>query len=129
MTTEASNKKKVLVVDDEPGIRSILRRSLSKKYSVLEASNGEVALDTARREKPDIVLMDIMMPKVDGYSACWAIKQDPVTKTIPVVMLTALDYELNKRLGEQMGADGYITKPFDRDSLIDAIEHLLQGKS
>ena len=129
MMEETGSKKKVLVVDDEPGIRSTLRKSLTKEYLVLEASNGEVAIDMARQEKPDIILMDIMMPKVDGYTACYSIKEDPTTKAIPVVMLTALGFELNKKLGQQMGVDGYITKPFDYHSLLDTIKHFLRDRA
>jgi CheY-like chemotaxis protein len=69
--------------------------------------------------------MDIMMPKMDGYAACREIKADPATKNIPVIMLTAVGYDLNKRLAKQMGADGYVTKPFSRQQLVDAITLLL----
>jgi CheY-like chemotaxis protein len=69
--------------------------------------------------------MDIMMPGMDGYSACREIKADQSTKNIPVVMLTAVGYDLNKKLAKSMGADGYITKPFSRQQLIDAISPLL----
>jgi CheY-like chemotaxis protein len=69
--------------------------------------------------------MDIMMPKMDGYAACREIKADPATKNIPVIMLTAVGYDLNKRLAKQMGADGYVTKPFSRQQLVDAIILLL----
>lgn len=101
MMEETGSKKKVLIVDDEAGIRSTVRKSLTKDYIVLEASNGEVAIDMARQEKPDIILMDIMMPKMDGYTACHSIKKDPTTKAIPLFMLTALGFELNKKLGQQ----------------------------
>ena len=75
----------------------------------------------ARSQKPDLVLMDVMMPRMDGYTACHTIKKDPINKTIPVIMLTAIDYELNMKLAEEMGADGYITKPFDSRDLLDVI--------
>ncbi len=120
-------KKKVLVVDDEENVRRLLRRMLRNKYIVLEAKDGEVAIDIARSQRPDIILMDIMMPNIDGYTACYTIKQDPVTKAIPIVMLTAIGYELNKKLAKEIGVDGYITKPFTRQDLLDTIAQFLKS--
>jgi len=116
--------KKVLIVDDEENVRRLLRSMLGNKYIVLEAKDGEVAIDIARSQRPDIILMDIMMPNIDGYTACHTIKKDPVTKTIPVVMVTAVGQELNKVLAKEMGADGYITKPFSLRDLLDTIDKL-----
>ena len=118
-------KGKILVVDDEENVRRLLRSMLGNKYIVLEAKDGEVAIDIARSQKPDFILMDIMMPNMDGYTACHTIKQDPVTKTIPVVMLTAAGQELNKKLAQEMGADGYITKPFGLLELLNTVERFL----
>jgi len=92
---------------------------------VLEAKDGQAAVDIARRQEPDFILMDIMMPNMDGYTACHVIKNDPVTKAIPVVMLTALGQELNVKLGQEMGADGYITKPFSADELLRQVKQVL----
>ena len=116
---------RILVVDDEENIRHLLRSMLGNKYIVLEAKDGEIAIDIARRNKPDLILMDIMMPKMDGYTACYTIKQDPATKTIPVVMVTAVGQELNKKLAKEMGADGYITKPFSLLELLNTVELLV----
>ncbi len=118
-------KKKVLVVDDEENVRRLVRSMLGNKYIVLEAKDGEVAIDIAHSQRPDIILMDIMMPNIDGYTACHTIKQDPVTKVIPIVMLTAIGYELNVKLSQKMGAEGYITKPFSSQDLLDTIEQFL----
>ena len=118
-------KEKILVVDDEENVRRLLRSMLGNKYIVLEAKDGEVAIDIARSQKPDFILMDIMMPNIDGYTACHTIKQDPATKTIPVVMLTAVGQELNKKLAQEMGADGYITKPFGLLELLNTVERFL----
>ena len=118
-------KEKILVVDDEENVRRLLRSMLGNKYIVLEAKDGEVAIDIARSQRPDIILMDIMMPNIDGYTACYTIKQDPATKTIPVVMLTAVGQELNKKLAQEMGADGYITKPFGLLELLNTVERFL----
>jgi two-component system alkaline phosphatase synthesis response regulator PhoP len=118
-------KKKVLVVDDEENVRHLVRSILGKEYTVLEATDGQVAVDIARRQEPDFILMDIMMPNMDGYTACHTIKKDPVTKAIPIVMLTALGQELNVKLGQEMGADGYITKPFSSKVLLDIVSRFL----
>ena len=123
-----TKKKKVLVVDDEPTVRKLVCRMLSKDYAVLEAQDGQEAVDTARSQQPDIILMDILMPRMDGLTACYVIKTDQTTKEIPVVMLTALDYDLNRKLSENvMGADGYITKPFSSQLLRGTIKQLLRN--
>jgi CheY-like chemotaxis protein len=116
----------ILVVDDEQYIRLLARRLLSDKFTVLEASDGAEAVDMAREHKPDLILMDIMMPNVDGYNACSMIKTDRSTKRIPVVMLTGIGYELNKKLAKEMGADDYITKPFTSEKLLDTIGKFLE---
>jgi CheY-like chemotaxis protein len=116
------NRKKILIADDEPSVRLLVKRLLSENYIVLEANDGKEAVSIAYNERPDLVLMDIMMPEMDGNAACYAIKADQATKAIPVVMLTAIGYELNKKLSQDiMGADGYITKPFTRQDLLDTI--------
>ena len=122
---DETSQKKILIVDDEMSVRFLLKRLLRRNYNVLEAINGEEAVDMARGEKPDIILMDIMMPKVDGYTACYTIKKDPLTKVIPIVMLTALGQELNVKLGKEIGADGYMTKPFSPQVLVDTIAQFL----
>jgi len=123
-----TDKKKVLIVDDEPAVRQLVRRILSKYYAVLEAEDGAEAVDMARSQKPDIILMDILMPRMDGLTACYAIKTDQTTKEIPLVMLTAIGYDLNRKLSKDiMGAEGYITKPFSSQILLEAIRQLLQN--
>jgi CheY-like chemotaxis protein len=119
------SKKKILVADDEQSIRSLVTRFLSNKYTVLEAEDGEEAIEISRSQKPDLILLDIMMPKMDGYTACHTLKRDSITKAVPVVMLTGLGYALNMKLSQDMGADGYITKPFTTKDLLDTIGQLL----
>ncbi|HEX9897092.1 MAG TPA: response regulator [Dehalococcoidales bacterium] len=122
------DKKRVLIVDDEPGVRQLVSKILSREYTVIEARDGEEAINTVHSQKPEIVIMDMMMPKMDGLTACYAIKKDPVTKSIPVVMLTAIDQELNKKLSTTvMGANKYMTKPFSAQELLEAIKQLLNG--
>jgi CheY-like chemotaxis protein len=120
------DKKKILIVDDESNIRLLLRRLLQKNYTIIEATDGQEAIDITRSQKPDLVLMDIMMSRVDGYTACTVIKTDPATREIPVVMLTAIGSELNKEFAEKMGASGYITKPFTLSDLLKTIVPLLE---
>jgi CheY-like chemotaxis protein len=91
---------------------------LKERYIVIEASNGEEAINLARTKKPDLILMDIMMPKTDGYIACSIIKGDQTTEKIPVIMLTAVDHELNVQFSKDMGASGYITKPFNIEDVL-----------
>ncbi len=118
--------KVILVVEDDPKSLELTRDLLQVAgYSTIEATDGEQGVELARSKKPDLILMDIMMPKMDGYTACRAIRTDKATRTIPVVMLTALDYELNKELGRDMGANAYITKPFGRQELLDVINRFL----
>ena len=123
-------KGKVLVVDDEVNITQILEFSIgSEGYEVLTASNGEEAIDKARREQPDLIILDIMMPKIDGYEACRILKANPITKNIPVVLLTAKGRDIDKRLGYEVGASDYIIKPFSPNKLIERIHELLVTSS
>jgi two-component system alkaline phosphatase synthesis response regulator PhoP len=120
-------RKKILISDDEENIRLLVGSMLGKDYVVIGASNGIEAVAIARRQQPDLILMDILMPKMDGYTACNKIKKDPVTRAIPVVMLSAVGYELNVKLGQQIGASGYITKPFTPRDLLDAVVRFLKS--
>ncbi|MBI4285023.1 MAG: response regulator [Chloroflexi bacterium] len=115
-------RKKILVVDDEASIRMLVSSMLSDKYTVLTASDGEEAVSMARTRAPDLILMDIMMPKADGYTACSMLKGQEETKAIPVIMITGVGYEMNRRLAEKVGANGYLTKPFNIKDLTAAIE-------
>jgi two-component system, cell cycle response regulator len=120
------SKKTVLIADDEPAVRKLVSRMLDRDYDVIEAQNGTEAINMAYIYRPDIIFMDIMMPMVDGLSACYALKADETTRIIPVVMLTAVTHELNKKLSEDiLGADGYITKPFTRESLLEEMNRLM----
>jgi len=120
------SKAKILVVDDEVNITQILEFSIgSEGYDVISASNGEEAIDKARREQPDLVILDVMMPRIDGYEACRILKANPLTKSIPVMLLTAKGRDIDKRLGFEVGATDYIVKPFSPSKLIDRINELL----
>jgi two-component system alkaline phosphatase synthesis response regulator PhoP len=118
--------KVILIVEDDPKSLTLTKDLLKVSgYTTIQATDGKQGVELAKAAKPDLILMDIMMPKMDGYTACHDIKADQATKSIPVVMLTAVGYELNKKLAKQVGADGYVTKPLGRQELIDAISPLL----
>ena len=119
------DKKKILVADDELNIRSLVTKLLNKDYIVIEATNGQEAVNIAKEQKPDLILMDLMMPGIDGYTACSIIKADQTTQSIPVVMLTGVGHELNKKLASETGAAEYITKPFQLQDLLDTIGKFL----
>jgi DNA-binding response OmpR family regulator len=121
-------KGKILVVDDEINITQILEFSIGAEgYEVISAANGEEAIDKARREQPDLIILDIMMPKIDGFEACRILKANPLTKAIPVVLLTAKGRDIDKRLGYEVGATDYIVKPFSPNKLVERIHQLLVG--
>ena len=108
--------KTILIVDDEEPIRNILIHNLGKEgYNVIEASDGVSAVDIALEKKPDLILLDIMLPKLDGLSVCKRIKN---SMNVPILMLTAKDGEIDKILGLELGADDYITKPFSVRELV-----------
>jgi len=118
--------KVILIVEDEAKSMKLISDLLrASGFTTIEATDGKRGVELAKARKPDLILMDIMMPVMDGYTACRYIKTDKVTSKIPVIMLTSLDYELNKELGKDMGADGYITKPFDHTKLLDVISSFL----
>jgi CheY-like chemotaxis protein len=122
---QVATKKKVLIVDDEPNVRRLSHTMLSKTFDVVEAEDGRQAVEITNAQKPDVILMDMMMPKMDGLTACHVISNDPATKSIPVIMVTAIGFELNIKLSEQMGAAGYVTKPFSPQDLLNTIAQVL----
>jgi two-component system alkaline phosphatase synthesis response regulator PhoP len=119
--------KKILIVDDEPGVRLTVNKMLENDYAVFEAANGEEAMNIINEQTPDLILMDLMMPKMDGYTACSKIKTHPKTMSIPVVILTSIGHELNKKFANEMGADGYITKPFTKQDLLSTVSQLVKN--
>jgi CheY-like chemotaxis protein len=117
----------VLVVDDERSIRMLCRVNLNASgMDVIEAADGREALDQARKAKPDLVLLDVMMPEVDGWTVARELAADERTRDIPVVFLTARADPADRRLGEQLGGVGYLVKPFDPVSIGDFVESTLQ---
>ena len=119
-------KGRILVVDDEIYIVHILDFSLGMEgYEVLTALDGEQALEKARAEKPDLIVLDIMMPKLDGYETCKLLKADTNTKDIPVILLSAKGRNVDQKIGFEVGADDYITKPFSPRKLVERINAIL----
>jgi len=120
--------KKILIVDDEVDLVETIRFPLELEgFQVLAAHNGEEGLNQARTEKPDLILLDLMLPKLDGYKICRLLKFDDRYKHIPIFMLTAKTQEKDKILGKETGADEYFTKPFDIDGLIAKIKSNLSA--
>ena len=117
---------RVLVIDDEAPIRLLCRVNLAASgMDVLEAEDGRSGLELARKERPDLVLLDVMMPGVDGWTVARELAADEDTRDIPVVFLTARADAADKRLGEQLGGVGYVVKPFDPVSIGDFVERVL----
>ena len=119
-------KGKILVVDDEVYILHILDFSLGAEgFDVITANNGETAIAKAKQERPNLIVLDIMMPVLDGYETLKHLKADQDTKDIPVILLTAKGRDVDKRLGFEVGATDYIVKPFSPSRLIERIEEII----
>jgi DNA-binding response OmpR family regulator len=121
-------RKKILVVDDEVDLVKTVQFSLEAEgYKVLVSYNGEDALNQSRKENPDLILLDVMLPKLDGYKVCRLLKFDDRYKHIPILMLTAKTQQKDRSLGMETGADEYITKPFDMEELMEKVKVYLKG--
>ena len=119
---------KILVVDDDVINRDILKTRLEAAgYEVAEAANGEEGINLAQKLPPDLIILDVMMPKVDGLLACRILKANEKTKGIPIVMLTARSQQLEELRGWESGADEYLTKPCDHQRLLEVVAQFLAG--
>jgi len=126
MTNEILRKKKILVVDDEKELTSLVSLHMKMAgYEVLIASTGEKALDISREEKPDLIILDLMLPKIDGWEVCKQLRQDVATQDIPVIMLTARTQTEDKLKGFEAGVDDYVTKPFSPRELVARVKRVL----
>ncbi|MDH5186088.1 MAG: response regulator transcription factor [bacterium] len=118
--------KRILVVDDEPKVVTVIQRRLeSAGYEVLAAYDGNEALSKARSENPDLIILDLILPKLNGYQVCAILKRDKSYKPIPILILTARSQEEDIEEGMRVGADEYLTKPFKNEVLLAKIEELL----
>ncbi len=123
----ADTRTKILVVDDEPDTLIPLTRALeADNYAVIGAADGAEALEKVTAETPDLILLDLMLPKVNGYEVCMKLKEDPLTRHIPIIMLSAKGEIKDKVLGIEIGAEDYVTKPFDLLELKTRIRALLR---
>ncbi len=119
----------VLIVDDSPTVREMLSEQFRRSgFVVLEAEDGEEAIEKIKTTLPDVVVTDIVMPRKNGYELCRWIKNDPTAKNIPVVMCTSKSEEFDVYWGMKQGADAYITKPYHPPDLLEAVKKLLQTK-
>ncbi|MBU0548213.1 MAG: response regulator [Candidatus Omnitrophica bacterium] len=119
--------KKILLVDDEPHIIMMLENRMKHAgYEVITACDGPEALTRAQKEKPDLIILDLMLPKLDGYKVCRMLKFDEKYKHIPIIMLSARAQEVDKKMGETVGADGFVTKPFEPQVLLGKVKDLLK---
>ena len=120
-------KEKILVVDDEIDILTLLKYNLEKAgFKVISAKDGPEAIESAKREKPNLIILDIMLPSMEGTEVCKALKKDDTTSHIPVIMLTAKGEEIDRIVGLELGADDYITKPFSPRELILRVKAVLK---
>jgi len=123
-------KSKILVVDDEPDAVELVEFNLrGAGFDVITAGNGDEALKKARTFAPDLVLLDLMLPEVDGLEVCKILRRDPATAALPIIMLTAKAAELDRVLGLELGADDYITKPFSPRELVLRVKNLLRRRT
>jgi two-component system, OmpR family, alkaline phosphatase synthesis response regulator PhoP len=122
--------KKILAVDDEKNIRLLVEINLKRAgYEVVTASDGEEALEKVKSEKPDLVVLDVMMPRKDGFEVLRTLRADPSTMELPVIMLTAKAQDADVFRGWQSGADTYLTKPFNPMELLTFVKRILASQT
>ena len=118
--------KKILVADDEPHILRVVKDKLSNAgFQVVVAVNGEEAWQFALREKPDLILLDVMMPKMNGFEVCRKLREDQAFADVPILLLTARGQEIDRKMGMEAGASEYITKPFSPRQLLQTVQEKL----
>ncbi|MCK4458701.1 MAG: response regulator, partial [Methanosarcinales archaeon] len=121
-------RQKILAVDDEPMNVELLDGYLSLDYDIISAYSGEEALEAVKAEKPDLILLDIMMPGMDGYEVSRVLKEDPATRFTPIIMVTALSDVDDRIKGSDAGSDEFLTKPVDKTELLSRVKALLHTK-
>lgn len=121
-------KKRILLIEDEEDmVYAVTLQLEANNYEVLTAYDGQEGLEKAKKEKPDLIVLDLMLPKMDGYKVCGLLKADTRYNKIPIIMFTARAQESDKETGKEVGANAYITKPFEQEVLLDKIKELLKG--
>ena len=125
-----NDKKRILLIDDHQTVFRLLEAIVRiKGYQLLYAENGQQGIVAARKEKPDLILLDVMMPDIDGFKVCQYLKENDDTRAIPVMFLTARGAEDDLAKGRSAGADGFMTKPFQTIDVLNQIERMLAGKN
>lgn len=124
------NNKRILVIEDSPSALRLMVYTLEKKgYQVITASDGLGGLRKARDEHPGLIILDIMLPGLDGYEVCRQLRQKPETATLPILLLSAKAHQDDKDIGLRVGANDYLTKPVDPATIVAKVETLLTGTS
>jgi DNA-binding response OmpR family regulator len=118
--------KKILMVDDDPRLRALVGATVGNDYVLLEAGDGEQGLQMARQEAPDLVLLDVRMPGIDGIEVCRRLKGDESTSSIKVIMLTGMDSDADQQRAHEVGADDYFIKPFSPLALLNKLNEVLE---
>jgi len=122
--------KKILLIEDEPEFRLALRMRLEVNgYEIIEAEDGVAGLDMARNQNPDLIILDIMLPKMDGYKVARLLKFDEKYRKTPILMLTARAQQTDRETGKIVGGDAYLTKPYKPQEMLDTIARLLAEKA
>lgn len=120
-------KRRILLVDDEPSIVKMISKRLEVEgFEVAVSMDGQEALNKARQEKPNLIILDLMLPKLNGYQICAMLKRDMKYHEIPIIMFTARAQEKDEKLGYESGADAYLRKPLKTQKLLDTIKQLLE---
>jgi two-component system phosphate regulon response regulator PhoB len=123
-------KPKILVVDDEPDALELIQYNLKASgYDVVTAADGDEAIKKARSTHPALVILDVMLPEIDGLEVCKTLRREPATSTVPIIMLTAKAAEIDRVLGLELGADDYVTKPFSPRELVLRVKAMLRRRA
>jgi two-component system, OmpR family, alkaline phosphatase synthesis response regulator PhoP len=118
--------KKILIIEDDPSFSRAINHIIQKEgYDVITANNGLTGLRMAQEEKPDLLVLDVMLPGLDGFEICFRLRRDPPTASLPIIMLSAKGQDSDKVTGLKVGANEYLTKPVDRELLLEKITALL----
>ena len=125
-----SHSAKILAVDDEPELVDLMQFHLVRAgHEVFTAANGWEAIDLVRCNRPDIILLDLMLPDLDGFGVCEILRRDPLTATIPIIIISAWASPDSRNLGLELGALDYITKPFSPQELVRRVNNLMQARA
>ncbi len=130
LTTKLPPKKKILIIEDQAMIVDMLRMRLeANNYEVITATDGEEGLEKARQQHPSLIILDVMLPKMNGYQVCQVLKKDPKYRKIPIVLSSGRTPEEIKKVGQEIGADAYVCKPYEAEVLLSKMNDLIEGKA